>query len=311
MLTLCICIELVHKNSNHSGICFNFMSRKKPLLMKIFDAYLPEEDNIKARLGELQAKYIQEEEKRGIYVRCLGLIDLTTLEGNDTAEKVIRLCHEAKFSQKDKAFPDAAAVCVYPSLVNAATRALKDQGIKVASVAGAFPSGQTSLKIKLEEVKYALGEGADEIDMVISRGKLIEGNYPEVFDEIASIREICGKNHLKVILETGELPSLALVRKASELAILAGADFIKTSTGKIGTGATPEAFLVMLDTIREYLEKTGKAIGIKPAGGIRTPDQALIYYQLVAGVLGDQWLNKNFFRIGASSLASELIKGSS
>lgn len=242
-------------------------------------------------------------------VRCLGLIDLTTLEGLDTEEKVRQICQKARFSRLNSEFPDAAAVCVYPSLVNVAVKELNGTDIRVASVAGAFPSGQTSLKVKLEEVKFAVGEGADEIDTVISRGKLIEGRDMEVFDELLAIREACGNIHLKVILETGELTTVALVRKASEISILAGADFIKTSTGKIAPGATPVAFLVMLDTIREYLEKTGKAIGIKPAGGIRKPDEALLYYLLLREILGEKWCTKDFFRIGASSLADEIQKG--
>jgi deoxyribose-phosphate aldolase len=178
----------------------------------------------------------------------------------------------------------------------------------VASVAGGFPSGQTGLRVKLEEIRYAVGEGAEEIDTVISRGKLIEGKEMEVFDEISAMRETCGAIPLKVILETGELPSVLMVRKACELAILGGADFIKTSTGKIATGATPEAFLVMIDTIREYLEKTGKAVGIKAAGGIRSSGQALHYARFVVDILGDQWLDRNYFRIGASSLADDLIR---
>jgi deoxyribose-phosphate aldolase len=275
--------------------------------MKIFEDYGQGEMELDARLEEILRSPGRIENIHQKYFKCLGIIDLTTLEGSDTREKVINLCRQAEFSSIDKSFPDAAAVCVYPSLVSTAAFELRGTGIRVASVAGAFPSGQTGIQVKLEEVRFAIAEGADEIDTVISRGKLIEGRESEVFDEIAAIKEACGETHLKVILETGELPSVALIRKASELAILAGADFIKTSTGKINTGATPAAFLVMLETIREYLEKTGKAIGIKPAGGIRTPDQALVYYQLVDEVLGEQWLNKDFFRIGASSLAGELI----
>lgn len=240
--------------------------------------------------------------------KLLGVIDLTTLEGSDTRNKVIRLCSQARFSSIAPGLPDAAAVCVYPALVRPARIALEGTGISIASVAGGFPAGQTSLHIKLEEVKFAIGEGAGEIDTVISRGKLIEGEDDQVFDEISAIKEACGKAHLKVILETGELPSVSLVRKASELAILAGADFIKTSTGKIATGATPAAFLVMLDTIREYLEKTGRAAGIKAAGGIRTTAEAMIYAKLVVNVLGDQAFHKDYFRIGASSLAAELLK---
>jgi len=278
---------------------------------KIFEGYQYTQDELEKRIGEMLSSPVPDIEKHKIYVSLLGLLDLTTLEGSDTKDKVMQLCRQARFSAINKEYPDAAAVCLYPSLVRYAREELNGTGIFVASVAGGFPSGQTSLHVKLEEVRYAISEGADEIDTVISRGKLMAGLESEVFDELSAIREVCGQAHLKVILETGELPSISLVRRASEIAILAGADFIKTSTGKISTGATPVAFLVMLDTIREYLEKTGKAIGIKPAGGIRTPGQALIYSRLLRDVLGEQWFCRDYFRIGASSLAGELMKGDS
>jgi deoxyribose-phosphate aldolase len=246
--------------------------------------------------------------KHEAYKKILSIIDLTTLEGSDTENKIISLCNKAKgYKLKGKRIPNVAAVCVYPPFVKIAKNNLEDTCIKVASVAGAFPSGQSSLFVKIEEVKYAINEGADEIDMVISRGKLLEGNYQEVFDEIAAIKEVCGDKHLKVILETGELESLINIRKASEIAINAGADFIKTSTGKISPAATEPAFVVMLDTIKEYYEKTDKMIGVKPAGGISEPWQALNYLVLVKDILGDKWLNKNYFRIGASRLADKVL----
>lgn len=276
-------------------------------MLKIFEEYHQTQALLEQRIGKMLLKTLSRGEQQDLYIKCLGLIDLTSLEGSDTQEKVIKLCRQAAFSSTNAAFPDAAAVCVYPSLVKVAVNELQGKDIHVASVAGAFPSGQTSLHVKLEEIKFAISEGADEIDTVISRGKLIEGLESEVFDEISAIRDVCGKTRLKVILETGELPSVALIRRASELAIMAGADFIKTSTGKISIGATPEAFLIMLDTIREYLEKTGKTVGIKPAGGIRSPEQVLVYIRLLDEILGEQWLNKDFFRIGASSLANELM----
>jgi deoxyribose-phosphate aldolase len=277
-------------------------------MRKIFGEYHYTYEELKLRIDEILAATLPGLEKQIDYIKLLGCLDLTTLEGSDTKEKVIQLCRQARFSSINRKFPDAAAICVYPSLVSCAKKELEGTGILVASVAGAFPSGQTSLHLKLEEIRYAKGEGADEIDTVISRGKLLEGLESEVFDELSAIRETCGRTRLKVILETGELPSVFLVRKASELAILAGADFIKTSTGKIATGATPAAFLVMLDSISEFLEKTGKAIGIKPAGGIRTPEQALLYSGLLLNVLGEQWFQKDYFRIGASSLAGEILK---
>lgn len=277
-------------------------------MRNIFDPYLQSLENLQRRVDAVVRDPLPLTENKAIYRTMLGLIDLTTLEGSDTEEKVRQLCRQARFSAENPQLPDAAAVCVYPSLVRVARSELQGTRIRVASVAGGFPSGQTSLSVKLQEVKWAVDEGADEIDTVISRGKLLEGKLSEVFDELAAIREACGRVHLKVILETGELTSVDMTRRGAAIAIEAGADFIKTSTGKINPGATPLAFLVMLDTIREYLEKTGKAIGIKPAGGIRTPQQALQYYRLVENTLGDDWLVSDYFRIGASSLAKELLR---
>lgn len=277
-------------------------------MLKFFDDYNVSVSDLEERISGLNRPFDDESRLRIILTKLLGVLDLTTLEGSDTEAKVTALCRKAAFSKLSGGYPDSAAICVYPSLVRTAVKELTGTGIRTASVAGAFPSGQSSLKVKLEEIRYAIGEGAEEIDTVISRGKLIEEKDSEVFEELCAMRETCGPVHLKVILETGELPSVALIRKASGLAILAGADFIKTSTGKIPVGATPVAFLVMLDTIREYLEKTGKSVGIKAAGGIRTTDQALIYVQLLTGTLGDQWFQKEYFRIGASSLADEILK---
>jgi deoxyribose-phosphate aldolase len=275
----------------------------------IFRGYQYTQEDLENRIMGMLAIPFPGPVDRATMTDLLGMLDLTTLEGADTKDKVVQLCRQARFSDLNKVLPDAAAVCVYPSLVRYAKRELRGTGVRVASVAGGFPSGQTSLHVKLEEVRFALGEGAEEIDTVISRGKLLDGFESEVYDELSAIRETCGGVHLKVILETGELSSVAFVRQASELAILAGADFIKTSTGKISVGATPWAFLVMLDTIREYLEKSGRSVGIKAAGGIRTPDQAMVYSRLLLSVLGEQWFNRDYFRIGASSLAGEILKG--
>ncbi len=272
-------------------------------MTKIFEDYRQNEDRLRERAAHFAGQPLSKEKLR----RLPGFLDMTTLEGADTDEKVRQLCRQARFSLDKPGIPDAAAVCVYPSLVRTACQALKGTGIRVASVAGGFPAGQTSLQIKLEEVRFAILEGADEIDTVISRGKLIEGRETEVYDELAALREACGDAHLKVILETGELPSIALVRRASEIALLAGADFIKTSTGKVARGAEPESFLVMLDTIREYHEKTGKSAGIKAAGGVRTTAQAAVFVHLILDVLGEQWFDPDFFRIGASSLAGDLL----
>ncbi len=246
-------------------------------------------------------------EKIKVLKTILGIIDLTTLSGNDTNEKVKNLSKQAiDFENSEIGTPKNAAVCVYPVFAGIVSNTLRGTGINTACVAGAFPSGQSPLEIRKLEVKYAIENGADEIDMVISRGKMIEGNIDYVYREVREIKETCRDKHLKVILETGELEKVDLIRKASEISILAGGDFLKTSTGKVSPAATPEAFLIMLDSIKEYFEKTGKKIGIKPAGGISTPDDAIAYYQLTKAVLGDQWLNKDLFRIGASRLATNI-----
>ena len=239
---------------------------------------------------------------------ALSMIDLTTLEGKDTPGKVKQLCYKAIHPHDPlKGLPKVAAVCVYPTYVSLAKKELKGSGISVASVATAFPSGQSSLKTKLSDTLFAVDQGADEIDMVISRGEFLAGNYEFVFDEIAAIKEACGKAHLKVILETGELDTLDNVRKASELAMHAGADFIKTSTGKIQPAATLPVTYVMLDAIKDFYLKTGKMIGMKPAGGISNSKIALQYLVMLNEVLGEKWMNKNYFRFGASSLANDIL----
>ncbi len=244
-----------------------------------------------------------------VYRELLGMIDLTTLEGTDTRRRVEELCNQAaSFATLPDSLPNVAAVCVYPPFVAQARKQLAGTDIRVASVAGAFPSGQSPLFVKMAEVRYAVDEGAEEIDMVISRGKFLEGEYNEVFDEIAAIREACKNAHLKVILETGELKTATNIRRASEIALEAGCHFLKTSTGKIKPAATPEAMLVMLEAIRDYHKKTGLMTGIKPAGGIADPDTAMSYYRLTREVLGSKRVNKKWFRIGASRLAGSLVE---
>jgi deoxyribose-phosphate aldolase len=239
---------------------------------------------------------------------ALSMIDLTTLEGKDTIRKVQQLCYKAMHPHDTlKNIPTVAAICVYPAFVKEAKKALHGSDIHVASVATAFPSGQSSLEVKLLETKFAVDQGADEIDMVISRGQFLAGNYQYVFDEIAAVKEACGKAHLKVILETGELDTLDNVRKASEIAMYAGADFIKTSTGKIQPAATMPVTYVMLNAIKDYYLKTGKMIGMKPAGGISTSKIALQYLVMLNEVLGEKWMNKNYFRFGASSLTNDIL----
>jgi deoxyribose-phosphate aldolase len=239
---------------------------------------------------------------------ALSMIDLTTLEGKDTIGKVRQLCYKAMHPHDSiKNLPTVAAICVYPSHVSTAKKALQGSDIKVASVATGFPSGQSSLEAKLTETKFAVEQGADEIDMVISRGQFLSGNYQYVYDEIASVKEACGKAHLKVILETGELDTLDNVRKASEIAMFAGTDFIKTSTGKIQPAATLQVTYVMLDAIKDFYLRTGKMIGMKPAGGISTAKIALQYLVMLNEVLGEKWMNKNYFRFGASSLVNDIL----
>lgn len=242
-------------------------------------------------------------------ISLMGMIDLTTLEGADTDAKVEEMCKKGmSIDQLGLGLPNVAAVCVYPTLVQTARKTLKNSNLKVAAVAGAFPAGQSPIHIKVEEVKYTVEQGADEIDMVISRGRFLQGEYNLVFDEIAAIKEACGDAHLKVILETGELKTATLIRRASEIAIKAGGDFIKTSTGKIQPAATPEAMWVMLEAIRDHYNETGKMVGIKPAGGIGDAQTALKYYILTEEILGNEWLHKDWLRIGASRLVDAIIQ---
>lgn len=239
---------------------------------------------------------------------AITMMDLTTLEGKDTDGKVRQLCAKAiRPLPHDPSVPSCAAICVYPNMVRTAKAALAGSTVKVASVATAFPSGLSPLPIKLEDVRRAVEFGADEIDMVIDRGAMLSGDYGKVFDEIAAIKEACGAAHLKVILETGELGSYDLVRRASDLAIAAGGDFIKTSTGKVQPAATPAVTLVMLEAIRDHYYATGQRIGMKPAGGVRTAKQALHYLVIVKETLGDAWLNPDLFRFGASALLNDVL----
>ena len=263
---------------------------------------------VNERIARFCSRSIKKSSKIAGLKLAISMIDLTTLEGKDTKGKVQQLCYKAMHPYDAiKDIPTVAAVCVYPAYVSTAKKALQGSDIKVASVATAFPSGQSNLKVKLSDTKFAVAQGADEIDMVISRGKFLAGDYQYVFDEIASVKEACGDAHLKVILETGELDTLDNVRKASEIAIYAGADFIKTSTGKIQPAATMQVTYVMLDAIKDYYLKTGKMIGMKPAGGISNSKLALQYLVMLNEVLGEKWMNKNYFRFGASSLLNDIL----
>ncbi|HEX4958150.1 MAG TPA: deoxyribose-phosphate aldolase [Lacibacter sp.] len=263
---------------------------------------------IEERASRFTKRSIKKESKLNGLLLALNMIDLTTLEGKDTDGKVKQLCYKAQhLHDAYPGLPTVAAVCVYPSMVKVAKQALGDSGIKVASVATAFPSGQSTRAVKISDTKYAVANGADEVDMVISRGKFLMGEYNFVFDEIAAVKEACGTARLKVILETGELGSYDKVRRASDIAMYAGADFIKTSTGKISPAATMPVTLVMLEGIRDFYYETGKMIAMKPAGGISKSKLALHYLVMLKEVLGEAWMNNEWFRFGASSLANDLL----
>jgi len=268
-----------------------------------------DQTGVEERCARFKTRSIKKQAKLdGLYL-ALSMIDLTSLEGKDTPGKVKQLCYKAQhLHDTHPGLPNVAAVCVYPTFVALAKDLLKDTGIKVASVATAFPSGQSSLAVKKLECQEVISAGADEVDMVISRGRFLSGDYEYVYDEIAEIKSICGKARLKVILETGELGDLESVARASRIAIEAGADFIKTSTGKIKPAATMEVTLVMLEVIRDWYFETGKMVGMKPAGGISNSKLALHYLIMLKETLCDKWLTNEWFRFGASSLANDVLK---
>ena len=263
-----------------------------------------------ARAAGLATRSIKTTAKQYAIDLAISMIDLTTLEGQDTPGKVRALCAKAlRPDPSDRAVPQVAAVCVYPDLVATAVEALggAHRTVKVASVATGFPSGRTSLAVKEADTRDAVAAGADEVDMVIDRGAFLAGRYGAVFDEIVAVKQACGDAHLKVILETGELATYDNVRRASWLAMLAGGDFIKTSTGKVAPAATLPVTLVMLEAVRDFREATGRQVGVKPAGGIRTSKDAIKYLVLVNETAGDDWLDPDWFRLGASSLLNDLL----
>ncbi len=263
---------------------------------------------VEERAASLAKRSIKKSAKVMGLKLAIRMMDLTTLEGCDSPGKVRALCQKARWPAPGNAdIPSCAAVCVYPTLVGAAKRALEGSSVLVASVATAFPSGLSALSVRIDDTRRAVEAGADEIDMVIDRGAFLGGEHERVRDEIAAVKEACGEAHLKVILETGELGSYDNVRFASDLAMQAGADFIKTSTGKIQPAATPPVTLVMLEAIRDFYYATGRRIGMKPAGGIRTAKQALHYLVLVKETLGDAWLTPDLFRLGASTLLNDVL----
>jgi deoxyribose-phosphate aldolase len=271
---------------------------------------LPGVDQVgaEARVATLATRSIKREAKAWALDTAIRMTDLTTLEGADTPGRVRSLCAKAmRPDPSDPSTPQVAAVCVYPDLVEVAVEALRGSGVGVASVATAFPSGRASLEVKLADVRDAVGAGATEIDMVIDRGAFLAGRYGKVAEEILAVKEACGPAHLKVILETGELATLDNARRASWLAMAAGADFIKTSTGKVTPAATPPVVLVMLQAVRDYAEATGREVGVKAAGGIRTAKEAVRYLVLVHETAGPAWLRPDRFRFGASSLLNDLL----
>ncbi len=264
-------------------------------------------EKIQVKLAEIAKQDFQFLSEKEAYQLVMNCIDLTTLEGSDTKERVVELCKKASgYQNQNSEVPNTAAVCVYPVFAKLAKSSLQGKGLKVACVAGAFPAGQSPIHVKVAEVKYAVEQGADEIDMVISRGSFLEGDFQKVSDEIKAIKAACGSAQLKVILETGELQTPENIYKASQIAIEAGADFIKTSTGKVAVNATPEAMYVMLLAIKEEFDKTGKKIGIKPAGGIADAQGSIIFIKLVEQILGREWLNNTLLRFGASRLADKI-----
>ena len=283
---------------------------QSPAAMRNLVLGLPGVDEVGAqgRVTMLGTRSIKTTAKSWAIDTAISMVDLTTLEGMDTAGKVRALCSKAmRPDPMDPSVPHVAAVCVYGDMV-AVARAEVGDTMHVAAVATAFPSGRAELDVKLADTRHAVDAGADEIDMVIDRGAFLEGDLAQVFDQIKAVKQACGEAHLKVILETGELHTLDNVRRASWLAMLAGADFIKTSTGKVTPAATLPGTLVMLEAIRDYYEITGRRIGMKPAGGIRTSKDAIKYLVMVNETLGEDWLTPDLFRFGASTLLNDLLQ---
>jgi deoxyribose-phosphate aldolase len=263
---------------------------------------------VELRVETLKKRSIKKASKLWALDLAIRMMDLTTLEGRDTPGKIRAMCAKAMHPQPgDPTIPSVAAVCLYPALIGEAKDALRGSSVKVASVATAFPSGQTFRDIKVAEVKAAVAAGADEIDMVIDRGAFLSGDYATVFDEVVEIKDASGDAHLKVILETGELGTFDQVRRASILAMAAGADFIKTSTGKVQPAATLPVTLVMLEAIRDFEKATGRAVGMKPAGGIRTAKEAVQYLVVLYETLGPRWMTPDRFRFGASTLLNDVL----
>lgn len=288
---------------------YNGISKAQIKMEALFHKYrkTPDDESVRLIVDSVNAK-ADLYQNPDSYKPIMGLLDLTTLNATDTVSKVRSLCEKVnKLNEFYPAIPNVAAICIHPALVETVRENLKVDSVRIASVAGGFPSSQTFLEIKISECEMALKAGADEIDVVISLGKFLEGKYDVVFEEIKELKKIAGRNNLKIILETGSLPSYSGIHKASILAMEAGADFIKTSTGKLQPAATIEAVCVMCHAIRDFHVSTGKKVGIKPAGGLSVASDTLPYYILVSDLLGEEWLSPSLFRFGASRLANSLI----
>lgn len=285
---------------------FNEVSKYEEML-KLYNTNL-NDDDVKAKVAELIEKKVPENETEEVKKFLFNCIDLTTLKTTDSEESVLKFTEKVNdFDDKYPDLPSVAAICVYPCFAQIVSQSLQVENVEVACVSAGFPSSQTFPEIKVAETALALKDGATEIDIVISVGKFLSGDYEGMCDEIVELKEVCGEHHLKTILETGALGSCSNIKKASLLAMYSGADFIKTSTGKQEPAATPEAAYVMCQAIKEYYAKTGVKVGFKPAGGINCVRDAVIYYTIVKEVLGEEWLSNKTFRLGTSRLANLLL----
>jgi deoxyribose-phosphate aldolase len=297
----------VSSTSTLPGTTFDDVTRSEASLRRFLHG-LPGVDQVGAEARAAGLRSIKTTAKAYALDLAIRMVDLTTLEGQDTPGKVRALASKAmRPDPADPTCPPVAAVCVYPDVVATARETLGSSGVHVAAVATAFPSGRAALDIKLADTRDAVEAGADEIDMVIDRGAFLSGRYLQVFEEIAAVREACGDAHLKVILETGELQTYDNVRRASWLAMMAGGHFIKTSTGKVQPAATLPVTMIMLEAVRDFREQTGQMVGVKPAGGIRTAKDAIKYLVMVNEVAGPDWLDPDWFRFGASTLLNDLL----
>ena len=287
---------------------FDEMQSKYALALSKYNTHL-HDDEVRIKVDKLIQNKLDENDNLEVKKLLLNCIDLTTLKCTDTEESVLKFTEKVNdLSDTYPDIPSVAAICVYPNMAEIVNDTLEADGVNIACVSGGFPSSQTFMEVKVAETAMALHCGADEIDIVMPVGKFLSGDYEGVCDEISEIKDICGDKKLKVILETGVLMTAENIKKASLICMYSGADFIKTSTGKEAISATPDAALVMCEAIHEYYKETGRKVGFKAAGGINTVKKALAYYTIVKEVLGDEWLNNEWFRIGASSLANPLLK---